>query len=172
MTAEAPISRNREVLALLPPRFPYSVFARSIGRRPVAINAAGGSGTWMSGDVFALALNGRRCAAGAARRQRARASISGRLIEYAVALHGLGEGCRIGVLRDLEGVEAGALHKQQLVAQDLPRCTQLAAKLMALAQEPRLAVGAAVAEVGKHQSNERSSRDTERARQSCDRWTK
>src|SRR5215510_7861336 len=98
----------------------------------------------MSGDVFALALNGRRCAAGAARRQRARASISGRLIEYAVALHGLGEGCRIGVLRYLEGVEAGALQKQQLVAQDLPRCTQLAAKLMTLTQEPRLAVGSVV----------------------------
>src|SRR5262249_5740082 len=130
-------------------------FARSIGRRPVAINAAGGSGTWMSGGVFARASNRRRCAAGAARRQRAGAAVPGRLIEHAVTVHGLGERRRIGILRDLEGVEAGALEKQQLVAQDLTRCTQLAAKLMALAQQPGLAVGAAVAEVRKHQSNER-----------------
>ena len=90
----------------------------------------------MSGGVFARTSNGRRWAAGAARRQRAGAAVSGRLIEHAVTVHGLGERRRIGILGDLEGVEAGALEKQQLVAQDLTRCAQLAAKLMALAQQP------------------------------------
>src|SRR5262249_29180216 len=78
------------------------VFARSIGRRPVAITAAGGSGTWMSGGVFARISNRRRWAAGAARRQRAGAAVPGRLIEHAVTVHGLCERRRIGILRDLE----------------------------------------------------------------------
>ena len=70
-------------------------------------------------------------------------------------MHGLDERRRIGILRHLECVEAGTMQKQQLIAQDLTRCTQLAAKLIAFAQEPRLTVGAAVAEGRKHQSNER-----------------
>src|SRR5262249_38123487 len=130
-------------------------FARSIWRRPVVINAAGGSGTWMSGGVFAPISNGWRWAADAARRERARASISGRLIEHAVAVHSLRERSRMGILCHLEGVEPGAMQKQQLIAQDLTRCTQLTAKLIAFAQQPRLTVGAAVAERRKHQSNER-----------------
>src|SRR5262249_8968497 len=129
--AEAPISRNREVLAILTPRFSLIRLCAQHRAAPRCHQRRREKWNVMSGDVFALASNGRRCAAGAARRQRARASISGRLIEHAVAVHGLGEGCRIGVLRDLEGVEARALQKQQLVAQDLTRRTQLAAKLMA-----------------------------------------
>src|SRR5262249_57603456 len=45
------------------PALSLSVFARSIGRRPVAINAAGGSRTWMSGGVFARISTGPRLAA-------------------------------------------------------------------------------------------------------------
>ena len=71
--------------------------------------------------MFAPASNDRRSITGAARRERARASISGRLIEHAVAVHSLGERRRIGILRHLEGVEAGAMQKQQLIAQDLTR---------------------------------------------------
>src|SRR6516162_10516273 len=129
--------------------------AGSIGRDSVAINGARRSRTRILGGVFAAASKDRRCAKAAARRERAHASIPGRLIEHAVAVHSLSERRRIGILRHLEGVEAGAMQKQQLIAQDLTRCTQLAAKLIAFAQEPGLTVGASVAEVRKAQSDER-----------------
>src|SRR5262245_60985114 len=90
-----------------------------------------------------------------ARDERARTSIPGRLIEHAVTVHGLGERGCVGVLRQLEGVEAGTLQEKELVAQDLAGRTQLPAKGVTLAQEPRLAVGAAVAEIWKHEGNER-----------------
>ena len=57
----------------------------------------------------------------------------------------LGERRGVGLLGHLEGVEAGAVQEQELVAQHLAGGAQLAAKAVALAQEPRLAVGAAVA---------------------------
>src|SRR5439155_24853226 len=80
---------------------------------------------------------------------RDRASIAGRLIEHAVTIDRLGECGGIGVLGHLEGIEAGAMQEQELVAQNLAGRAQLAAKAMALAQQPGLAVCAAVAEVGK-----------------------
>ena len=61
-------------------------------------------------------------------------SVAGRLIEHAVAIDGFGERRGIARLGDIESVEAGALHEQQLVAQDLAGRPQLAAKSMALAQ--------------------------------------
>src|SRR5262249_17626643 len=50
-----------------------------------------------------------RWATGAARGERARAAVPGRLVEHAVAMHGFGECRRVGVFRQLEGIEAGAL---------------------------------------------------------------
>jgi hypothetical protein len=78
-----------------------------------------------------------------------RSAIGPRLIEHAVAPRAVREGGDIGLLRDLEGVEAGPQQKQELVAQDLAGGAQLAAKPEPLAQDARLAVGTAVLEAGK-----------------------
>src|SRR5712691_2475731 len=86
-----------------------------------------------------------------------RASVAGRLIEDAVARKRGGEGGCVGVLLDLEGVKAGANEKKELVAQHLAGGAQLAAKAMLLAQEARLAVGAAVAEAWKDQRHQREA---------------
>src|SRR5215831_14605193 len=81
--------------------------------------------------------------------QRGETAIAGWLIEHRIALHGLGEGFGVALLLHLESVEAGAEHEHELVAQHLSRGAQLAAIVEALAQEARLAVGAAVAESRK-----------------------
>src|SRR5262249_8568206 len=85
-----------------------------------------------------------RKAAGA----RGRAAVAGGLIKHAVAPRGLGKSRRVGVLRHLEGVEAGAQHEQELVAQHLAGGAQFAAEAVAFADQPRLAEGAAVLEAG------------------------
>src|SRR5712671_2575104 len=82
-------------------------------------------------------------------------AIAGRLVEHRIALHRGGEGFRVALLLDLEGVEAGAQHEYELVAQHLTGGAQLAFESMALPQQPRLAVGTAVAEGRKYQRNRR-----------------
>src|ERR1700683_124873 len=74
------------------------------------------------------------------------ATIAGRLVEHRVALDGIGERLGVAFLLDFVGVESGAQHEHELVAQDLPGGAQFAAKAMALPQQPRLAVGSAIAE--------------------------
>src|ERR1700682_1743239 len=77
--------------------------------------------------------------------QRGNAAIAGRLIKHRIALYRGGERFRVAVLLDLERVEAGAQHEYELVAQHLTGGAQLAFEAMALPQQPRLAVGPAVA---------------------------
>src|SRR6202047_5630765 len=77
---------------------------------------------------------------------RGRAAVAGRLIEHAVAVRGLGARRRVGVLGHFEGVEAGAQHEQELIAQHLAGGAQLATKTVALADQPRLAERATVLE--------------------------
>ncbi len=85
--------------------------------------------------------------------QRRETTVAGRLIKHRVALDGLSEGLGVALLLDLEGIEAGAQHEDELVAQHLPGGAEFAAILEALAQQPRLAVGAAVAERRKYQGH-------------------
>ena len=61
----------------------------------------------------------------------------------------------VGVLFDLERIEAGADEEQELIAQHVAGGAQLAAKAVALAQLPGLAVSAAVAEGRKRQRDQR-----------------
>src|SRR5712671_7077984 len=84
-----------------------------------------------------------------------RASVAGRLIEDAVGRHGLDEGGSICRLGDFESIEAGAIEEKELVAQYLAGCAQLASKMIALAQDTSLRIGAAIAEIRKHQCHER-----------------
>ena len=60
------------------------------------------------------------------RLQRGDAAVAGRLVEHRVALHGRGERIGVGVLLHLEGVEAGARHEHELVAQHLAGGAQFA----------------------------------------------
>src|SRR3981081_2819039 len=81
------------------------------------------------------------------------AAVAGRLIKHRIALYRTGKRFRIAFLLDLEGVEAGAQHEHELVAQHVAGGAQFALEAMALPQQPRLAVGAAVAEGRKYQRN-------------------
>src|ERR1700747_3698092 len=87
--------------------------------------------------------------------ERGDAAVAGRLVEYRIALHGGGERFRVAFLLHLKRVEAGALHEDELVTQHLAGGTELAVIAVALAQQPRLAVGAAVAKARKYQRNPR-----------------
>ncbi len=62
-------------------------------------------------------------------------------------------------LRHFEGVEAAALHEEELVAQHLPDRAQLALVAVALAQQARIAIGAAVGEFGKFERDQREAGD-------------
>ena len=84
-----------------------------------------------------------------------RASVGAILIIDAVARQNLGEGTRVRVLLHLEGIEAGAYQEMKLVAQHVAGRAQHAAKTVGLAQQARLAVGAAVLEFRKYQHDER-----------------
>src|SRR3954451_18817276 len=75
------------------------------------------------------------------------AAVARRLIERAIAARCIGESLDVRRLGHLEGVEARADEEQDRVAQHLPGAAKLAALAIALAQEPRLAVGAAVLEL-------------------------
>ena len=70
--------------------------------------------------------------------RRGHTSIAGRLIEHRIALDSLVIGLRIGLLLDIEGIEAGAQHEDELVAQHLPGGAQFAAEEIALTQQTRL----------------------------------
>src|SRR5450755_3191857 len=78
-------------------------------------------------------------------------AVAGRLIEYRIALDRLGKGFGVALLLHLERIETGAQHEHELVAQHLPGGAKFAAIPEALAQQPRLAIGAPVAERRKHQ---------------------
>ena len=75
--------------------------------------------------------------------RRRRWTITGRLVHDAVALDRVGKGRGIGRLAHLEGVEAGATHKQKLIAQYLSGGAQFAAEMISLAQDTRLRIGTA-----------------------------
>src|SRR3954453_9241183 len=64
--------------------------------------------------------------------QRGDAAVAGRLIKHRIAFCGRGERLRIAFLLYLEGVEAGAQHEHELVAQHLAGGAQLAFVAMAL----------------------------------------
>src|SRR5215213_6967437 len=83
--------------------------------------------------------------------KRGDAAIAGRLVEHRIALHGLGKRVGVGILLYLEGVEAGARHEYELVTQHLAGGAQLAVIAVPLAQQARLAVGAAVTEAREYQ---------------------
>src|SRR5271170_1323180 len=87
--------------------------------------------------------------------RRGDAAIGTRLIDHAVARQDLGEDPRIGGLLHVEGIEAGAHQKVELVAQNIAGGAQRAAKAVLLAQKPRLAIGAAVAEFREFERKER-----------------
>src|SRR4051812_2789672 len=70
---------------------------------------------------------------GQAARGGCRVTIAGRLIEDAVGRHGFDERGRICGLGDFECVESRAMEEQELVAQHLAGCAQLAAIMIALA---------------------------------------
>src|SRR5665213_692732 len=65
--------------------------------------------------------------------QRGEAAIAGRLIEHRIALHRGGKGFGVAFLFDFEGIEAGAKHEHELIAQHLTGGAQLAPVAMALA---------------------------------------
>src|SRR5580692_4604467 len=87
--------------------------------------------------------------------QRGNPSIAGRLIEYRVAFGAEREGFGVAFLPGFERIEAGAQHEQELIAQHLSGGAQFTLVAMALAQKPRLAIGAAVTEAWKYQRNHR-----------------
>lgn len=80
--------------------------------------------------------------------ERGDASIAGRLVEHRIAPGGSGKRRCVAILGDLKSVEAGAQHEHELVAQDLTSGAEFAFEVMTLAQQSRLAIGAAVAEDG------------------------
>src|SRR3984957_20196535 len=82
-------------------------------------------------------------------------AIAGRLIEHRIALGGERESLRVAFLFDFESVKARAQHEQELIAQHLSGGAQFAGIAMPLAQQPGLAVGAAVAKARKHQRDRR-----------------
>src|SRR5262245_49671555 len=59
-------------------------------------------------------------------------AVAGRLIEHAVAARRIAERLGIGLLPDVERIEAGAQHEDELVAQHLAGGAQLALKTVAL----------------------------------------
>src|SRR5581483_10320217 len=59
--------------------------------------------------------------------QRGEFSVAGRLIEHRIALHRLCKGFGVRLFLDVEGVEAGAQHEHELVAQHLTGGAQFAA---------------------------------------------
>ena len=77
--------------------------------------------------------------------KRRQAAVGARLIEDREARGGLDEHRGVGRLFHLESVEARAQQELKLVAQHFAGGAQLAAKSIALAQQARLAVGAAIA---------------------------
>src|SRR5258707_1376935 len=83
--------------------------------------------------------------------QRRDTAVASRLIKYRVALGGSGKCFRVAVLFHLKGIEPGAQHEHELVAQNLTGGAQFAPIAMAFPQQPRLAVGTAIAEARKHQ---------------------
>src|SRR5260370_33358347 len=86
---------------------------------------------------------------------RGDAAIAGWLVEYRIALHGGGERFRVAFLLHLKRVEACALHEDELVAQHLPGSAKFTVIAVALAQQARLAVGAAVAKTRNYQRDHR-----------------
>src|SRR5262245_27303171 len=86
------------------------------------------------------------------------AAVAGRLEEYAVAPRRFLERLRVGGLDDVECIKTGAHQEQELVAQHLAGGAQLAAKREALAQNARLAVGAAILVRREHQRDQRKPR--------------
>jgi hypothetical protein len=82
------------------------------------------------------------------------AAVPGRLIEDRVARDLARERRHIGVLLHLEGIEAGAQQEHELVAQHVAGGAELATIAVMLAQQPRLAVGAAVPELRKLQRDQ------------------
>src|SRR5260370_7933888 len=70
--------------------------------------------------------------------QRGDPAIAGRLVEHRIALHRGGEGFRVALLLDLEGVEAGAQHEYELVPQHLTAAAQLAFQPIAPPPHPPL----------------------------------
>src|SRR5215472_11877338 len=76
------------------------------------------------------------------------------LIEHGVALEHRRERIDIAWFGNVEHVEARAHQKQELVPQDLAGSTQLAMIVVALPQQPRLTVGAAVLEAGEDQCHQ------------------
>src|SRR5579872_3895120 len=85
------------------------------------------------------------------------AAIARRLIEYGIAPRGDRKSIRIALLLRLKSIEAGPQHEHELVAQHLPGGAQLTVITKAFAQQPRLAVGAPVAEGRKHQGYDRKA---------------
>src|SRR5579883_3446504 len=85
------------------------------------------------------------------------ATITGRLIEHGIASRRDREGIRVALLLRFKRIEAGAQHEHELIAQYLTGGAQLAVITKAFAQQPRLAVGAAVAEGRKNQRDDRKA---------------
>src|SRR4051812_6653006 len=83
--------------------------------------------------------------------QRSDTAIAGRLVKHRIALCRTGKRLGVTVLFDLERVEAGAQHEHELVAQHLTGGAQFTFITVTFAQQPRLAIGAAIAERGKYQ---------------------
>src|SRR5260370_6123172 len=76
------------------------------------------------------------------------AAVLGRLVDDAEQRTRPGQRLAEALLVALEGVEAAAQHERQLVLQHAAGGAQLALIAVTLAQQARLAVGAAVAELG------------------------
>src|SRR5580704_354012 len=86
--------------------------------------------------------------------ERRKPAVGARLIEDREARGSLDEHRGVGRLFHLEGVEARAQQELKLIAQHFAGGAQLAAKAVALAQQARLAVGAAVLELRKDQRDQ------------------
>src|SRR5262245_32605647 len=79
---------------------------------------------------FALIANAEQTLA-----EHREAAVAGRLVEHRITLHDVGEHLGVGLFPDLERVEAGAQHEQELIAQHLTGGAQLAAIAELLAQD-------------------------------------
>src|SRR5690349_518171 len=89
--------------------------------------------------------------------QRREMAVAGRLIKHGIAPRRFAECFRIGLLLDVESVEAGAQHEDELVAQHLTGGAQLAVKAVTLAQQASLRIGAAIAERREYQRDQRET---------------
>ena len=98
----------------------------------------------------------------AAQQRGGHATVLGRLVNDAEQLARLRQSLAKAILLALEGVEAAAQHERELILQHVPNGAQLALVAQPAAQQTRLAVGSAIAELGEVQRDQAQLADVRR----------